>query len=135
MNTEDLHQEIWPALESLAGAKLAVYDGIVPETPAANYAVLWMGGTRAVSTRVGWRATDLACDFQITCVGRNPRSCAATVDLVRAKFTGLRLGDQEDPNAPRCKENANPPTPPPDKSVPGDIRFWMPLPYRVDTSI
>lgn len=134
MTLEEIHEAIWSALKTLNGPSLTVYDGLVPDTPATNYAVLWMSPGHAESTRVGWRATDLAADFQVTCVSRNsPRGCIATVGLVRGKLTGLRLG--EGPNAPRCKENANPPTPPPDKSVPGDIRFWMPLPYRVVTSI
>lgn len=134
MNVEELHEALWTALQSLEGEALTAYDGLVPETPDTNYAVLWMSPGRAGSTRVGWKATDLAGGFQITCVSRNsPRACAATVDLVRGKFTGLLLGTG--PNAPRCKENATPSAPPPDKSVPGDIRFWMPLPYRVDTSL
>lgn len=134
MNVEQLHEATWAALQSLAGPALTVYDGIVPDTPATNYAVLWMGGGRAASTRIGWKATDLAGGFQITCVSRNsPRACAATVDKIRGKFTGLRFGT--DPNAPRCKEDATPPVPPPDTSVPGDIRYGMPLLYRVETSI
>jgi hypothetical protein len=134
VNVEQVHEAVWAALQSIAGPALTVYDGVVPETPATNYAVLWMGPGRAASTRVGWKATDLAGDFQITCVSRNsPRACSATVDKVRGKLTGLLLG--EGPNAPRCKENATPSTPPPDQSVPGDIRWWMPIPYRVDTSL
>lgn len=134
MTAEEIHEAVWAALLTLDGPALTVYDGIVPETPATNYAVLWMSPGRATSTRVGWKATDLAADFQVTCVSRNsPRAALAAVGLVRGKLTGLLLG--AGPNAPRCKENANPPTPPPDKSVPGDIRFWMPLPYRVVTSL
>jgi hypothetical protein len=136
VNVEQVHESVWVALQSIAGSALTVYDGIVPETPATNYAVLWMGSSRAASTRVGWKATDLTGGFQITCVSRNsPRACSATVDKVRAKITGLRLGDPLDPNAPRCKEDATPQQPPPDQSIPGDIRYWMPMPYRLETSL
>jgi hypothetical protein len=136
VNVEQVHEAVWAALQSISGAALSVYDGVVPATPAGNYAVLWMAPGRAVSTRIGWKATDLAATFQVTCVSRNsPRACAATVDLVRGKLTGLLLGDPLAPNAPRCKEAAYPAPPPPDQSVSGDIRWWMPLPYRVDTSI
>jgi hypothetical protein len=134
VTVEELHEAVWTALQTLNGPKLTVYDGIVPDTPATNYAVLWMSPGRAVSTRVGWKATDLAGGFLITCVSLNsPRAALATVGLVRGKITGLLLGTG--PNAPRCKEDATPSPAPPDKSVPGDIRYGMPLPYRVDTSL
>lgn len=136
MNVEQIHEAVWAALRTLEGPALTVYDAIVPATPATNYAVLWMGAGRAASTRVGWKATDLAGGFQVTCVSLNsPRAASATADLVRGKLTGLLLGDTADPNAPRCKEDATPPAPPPDNSVPGDIRYGMPLLYRVETSL
>lgn len=134
MTLDDLHQAIWSALEALAGDKLSVYDGYVPDTPATNYAVLWMTPGQAMSTRVGWKATDRADRFQITVASSNSnRACLATADLIRAAFTGLRLGDG--PNAPRCKEDGGPGPFPPDTNIPGDQRWWMPMPYRLVTSI
>jgi hypothetical protein len=133
---EDLHEELWAALESLAGPKLTAYDGEVPATPDTNYAVLWMSPGFAMSTRVGFAYTDRSNRFQITVASSNGmRACAATGDLVIAKFSGLKLGDPSDPNAPRCKEDATPGPIAPDTKVPGDTRWWMPIPYRVVTSI
>lgn len=134
MTLEEIHEALWAAALEISGPEAAAYDGVVPATPVGNYFVLYMTPSRAVSTRVGWHATDVSATFQISCVSRNsPRALAATVDKVRAKFTGLLLG--EGPNAPRCKENGTPSAPPTNQSVPGDIRWWMPMPYRVDTSI
>ena len=136
MTLEEIHQELWAAMRSIAGSSLSVYDNDVPATPEGNYAVLWTPASRAVSTRVGWKATDLDVPFQITVVSRNsPRALAASIDLVRGKFTGLRLGDPTDPNAPRCKENGTPSPPPGNDKIPGDKRWWMPMPYRLTTSI
>jgi hypothetical protein len=133
---EDLHEQIWAALQSIAGSAFTPYDGYVPATPETNYAVLWMTPGEARSDRVGWKATDRADQFQITVASANSnRACLATADLVRAKFTGLRLGQPDDPNAPRCKEQPGPGPFPPDTQIPGDIRWWMPMPYRLATSI
>lgn len=134
MTLEDLHEQIWAALQSIAGEAFTPYDGYVPATPDTNYAVLWMGAGTAQSTRVGWKATDRSDQFQITVAsGNSMRACMATGDIVRTKFTGLLIGTG--PNAPRCKEQPGPGPFPPDTQIPGDQRWWMPMPYRLATSI
>jgi len=133
---DELHQQVWTALQSLEGDKLTAYDGDVPTTPATNYAVLWMNPGEARSTRVGWKATIRADQFWITVAsGNSQRACLATADLVRGRFTGLRLGDVEDQNAPRCKEQPGPGPFAPDQRIPGETRWWMPMQYRLATSI
>ena len=136
MTLDELHSHIWEALQSLAGQSFTPYDGEVPTTPATNYAVLWMNPGEARSDRVGWKPTDRADQFQITVASANSqRACLATAELVRGKFTGPRLGDPSDPNAPRCKEQPGPGPFPPDQKIPGETRWWMPMPYRLATSI
>lgn len=136
MTLEEVHELVWAALQSLAGDALTAYDGDVPTTPATNYAVLWMNAGMAASTRVGWIATDRSDQFWITVASANSqRACLAAVDMVRGKFTGLRLGDPTDPNAPRCKEQPGPGPFAPDQKIPGETRWWMPIQYRLATSI
>lgn len=119
---------------------LLVYDAVVPATPPKDeagkvkpYAVLYMGGGQVQpSDRLAWAASDLGISFQITCAAGTPRGCRWAVDKVRAKFTGHYV--VAGPANGRAKEVTDPGGMRREDSIPNDLRWFVPLLFRITTT-
>jgi hypothetical protein len=121
---------------------LTVYEGDVPAdpprtagagSPVAHYAVLYIGpGQVSASDRYANHAsTDLGVTLWVTCVSGTPRGANWVTTQVRSKLTGSRiLGPQHG----RLTEVTDPGPVRLDKEVPGDLRWFSPLQYRLATT-
>jgi len=130
------------ALTELAAiTNLIVFDGHVPalgstqrddEGRAKPYAVLYHNDGQVRSwDRYAYTALDLAAGFQVTCAAGTPRGALWVVDKVRARLTGRRLlGASEG----FCKEVTDPGPLRIDDDVPSDLRWFLPLLYRIATT-
>lgn len=140
MSLTPLTEAALTKLELITG--LTVYEGEVPSdpprtagpgSPVARYAVLYMGpGQVPASDRYANHAsTDLDVTFWVTCVAGDPRSANWVASQVRSKLTGLRILGV---NSGRLREVTDPGPVRLDKEVPGDLRWFSPLQYRLATT-
>lgn len=120
---------------------LNVFDGIVPTDPprdlamkALPYAVLYMGGGRSFNDRHGAKPTNLAGGFQITCAAGTTRGCNWAVDVVRAAFIGKQLLVGLEHGLVREPVGYEPGPARRDDKVPADIRWYLPLQFRLATT-
>jgi hypothetical protein len=122
-------------------SNLLVFDGRVPTLDTADrddegrakpYAVLYPNaGQVRTSDRHAYTALDLYAGFQVTCAAGTPRGALWVVDQVRARLTGKRLlGASEG----FCKEVSDPGPLRIDDDVPSDLRWFLPLQYRIATT-
>lgn len=126
-------------LQAISG--LIVFDGDVPDLTTAQrddkgrakpYVVLWTGGGGVRrSDRYAYAALDLAAGFTVTCAAGTPRGARWVVDQVRARLTGTALLGAGNG---RLKEVLDDPgTVRIDRDVPTDLRWFLPLLYRIAT--
>ena len=96
------------------------------------YCCLYMGGGMTRSSRHGYRAVDLSLGWQITYAAGTPRGALWAFDKGRAALVGLHLfnGAQHG----RVKEDIDAGEVRKDKDVPNDIRWFLPMRYRIDTT-
>ena len=134
-STEQVGQAFLARLGTITN--LTVYHGKVGDDPPRDeaglvkpYAVLYTAGGRAFSDRLGYKATNLASGGQVTCAAGTPRGCDWAVDHVRAALTGFELiagsGKLREPFDPGPARR--------DDTVPGDLRWYVPLLFSLATT-
>lgn len=109
----------------------------IPGGPAKPYAAVFMGGGQVTSDRYpGLRpvssgaALDLSLPFQVSAVAGTYDGALWAVGKVRLALTGVRLFD----GATRLKEITQPGNVREDKTVPNDVRWYLPMQYRFTTT-
>jgi hypothetical protein len=134
-------QKILAALSAVPG--LAVFDSEVPadpprereddpSSPVKPYCVLYMGGGTTRSTRLGYRAVDLSLGFQVTYAAGTPRGARWAFAKGRTALVGLRLFDGRQHG--RVKEDLEGGEVREDTDVPDDLRWYLPMRYRIATT-
>jgi len=100
--------------------------------PVLPYCCLYMGGGMTRATRHGGRPVDLSLGWQITYAAGTPRGALWAFDKGRAALVGLRLFDGLQHG--QVKEAIDAGEVRRDKEVPNDIRWYVPMRYRIATT-
>jgi hypothetical protein len=103
-----------------------------PSSPVLPYCCLYMGAGVTRSSRHGYRAVDLSLPWQITYAAGTPRGALWAFDKGRAALVGLHLFDGAQHGV--VKEDLDPGEVRKDKDVPNDIRWFLPMRYRITTT-
>lgn len=100
--------------------------------PVKPYCCLYMGGGITRSNRHGYRAVDLSLGWQVTYAAGTPRGALWAFDKGRAALVGLSLFDGAQHGV--VKEDLDVGEVRKDKDVPNDIRWFLPMRYRIATT-
>jgi hypothetical protein len=116
-------------LAALAGAGLAVGEGVAPATVPTTgmYVVLYMDPGRAVSESLADQRTDLSTTFQVTCVAPTVEKVLWLADRVRGALFAAPAVDGR--SAWRPEELGGPPVQRDDGVTPP--LFYLPVQYRL----
>lgn len=115
---------------------LMVFDADVPTDPDRDadglvkpYAVLYTDAGTTTGDRLGFKLTDLRAGGQVNCCAGTARGALWAVDRVREVLGGHELI----PGANRLREIGEAGPVRKDNSVPGDLRWYLPLIFRFAT--
>lgn len=125
-----LAEQAWQRLKT--GEGYASYDGSVPASPPAAYAVYYPTTGGYSRGRHGSQQSDYLWGFRVVCAGSSRAQVFGTVKRVRARFLNYHL-DPSPASSPLQEEDIDAPLLR-DDSVPSDIRFSQTLLYYLTRS-